>query len=173
MRNRSGMRIRSCREGVCGNNAVRFKSCDGSSYCTTLEENGCTVMVSRKLRDPSRGEPSGQATQPLLPVFTICLNISYFNYFKGILHTFICVLWTNLLTSRRWVWSRGMLSSLLQAEDTPTGRPYRTQTIFRIANKGWRSGVVNRTGPNASAEVIAFQPEYFRTQRGSVFFFVI
>ena len=66
----------------------------------------------------------------------------------------------NLLTSRRWVWSRGMLSSPLQGEDTPACRPQVTETIFRIANKGWRSGAVHRASPNASAEVIAFQPEY-------------
>ena len=46
-----------------------------------------------------RGEPSGQATQALLALFTLsllvpftlCLNTLYFNYFKGIFHTFICV----------------------------------------------------------------------------------
>ena len=66
----------------------------------------------------------------------------------------------NLLTSRRRVWSRGTLSSRLQAADTPACRPQVTETMFRIANKGWRSVVVNRTGPSASAEVIAFHPEY-------------
>ena len=47
-----------------------------------------------------RGEPSGQATQALLALFTLsllvpfnlCLNISYFNYFKGIFHTFFVFL---------------------------------------------------------------------------------
>ena len=114
-----------------------------------------------------RGEPSGQATQALLALFTLsllvqftlCLNTLYFNYFKGIFHTFICV-FMNLLTSRRWVCSRGMLSSPLQAEDTPACRPQVTETILRIANKGWRSGVASRAGPNASAEVIASEPEY-------------
>ena len=66
-------------------------------------------------------------------------------------------------TSHRWVWSSGMLSSPLQAEDTPACRPQRTETVFRIVNKSWRSGVVNITGPNASAEVIAFQPEYWQS----------
>ena len=44
--------------------------------------------------------------------------------------------------------------------------------MFRIANKGGGSGVVNRTGPNASGEVTAFNPnidEAFRTQRGIFF----
>ena len=102
--------------------------------------------------------PSGQATQALLALFNLCLNTLYFNFFKGIFHTFICVFMT-LLTSRRCVCSRGMLSSL-QAEDTPACRPQVTETIFLNANKGWRSGVVSRAGPNASAEVIASQPEY-------------
>ena len=31
-----------------GNNAVQFQSCDGSSYCTELGENGCTDIVSRQ-----------------------------------------------------------------------------------------------------------------------------
>ena len=34
------MRMSSSREEVCGNNAVQFLSCDGSSYCTALGENG-------------------------------------------------------------------------------------------------------------------------------------
>ena len=80
--------------------------------------------------DGNRDEPSGQATQALLALFTLslfapftlCLNSSYFNYFKGIFHKFIC-LFMNLLTSRRWVWSRGMLSSPLQADDIPACRP--------------------------------------------------
>ena len=41
-------------------------------------------------------------------------------------------------------------------------------------NKGGGSGVVNRTGPNASGEVTAFNPnidEAFRTQRGNSLFF--
>ena len=38
----TGMRLRSSREGVCGNNAVQFQSCDGSSYCTVLGKNWCT-----------------------------------------------------------------------------------------------------------------------------------
>ena len=118
----------------------------------------------------SRDEPSGQSKQALLALFTVsllvpftvCLNILYFNYFKGIFHTFI-FRFMNLLTSRRWVWSREMLSSPLQAEDTPASWPQRTETMFRIANKGWGSGVVNRTSPNARAEVTAFQPEYWRS----------
>ena len=77
-----------------------------------------------------RGEPSRQATQALLALFTVsllvpftlCLNTLHFNYFKGIFHTFICV-FMNLLTIRHWVWSREMLSSTLQAEDTPACRP--------------------------------------------------
>ena len=66
----------------------------------------------------------------------------------------------NLLTSRRWVWSRGMLPSPLQTEDTPACSPQVTETIFLNAKKGWRSGVVSRAGPNANAEVIASQLEY-------------
>ena len=50
MTSRTGMRRRSSRDGVCGNNAVQFQSCDGSGYCTALGENGCTVVVSRQLR---------------------------------------------------------------------------------------------------------------------------
>ena len=45
------MRMRSNTEGVCGNNAVQFQFCVGSSYCTALGENGCTDIVSRQLRD--------------------------------------------------------------------------------------------------------------------------
>ena len=40
----------STREGVCGNNAVPFQSCDGSSYCTLLGGNDCTDIVSCQLR---------------------------------------------------------------------------------------------------------------------------
>ena len=77
-----------------------------------------------------RGEPSGQATQALPALFTLslfvpftlCLNTLYFNYFKVIFHTFICV-FMNLLTSSRWVWSRGMLSSPLQAEQVQMQAP--------------------------------------------------
>ena len=44
---------------------------------------------------PTRGDPSGQATQALLALvtlslvvpFTPCVNILCFNYFKGIFHT--------------------------------------------------------------------------------------
>ena len=43
-----------------------------------------------------------------------------FIIFKKI--SYICV-FMNLLTSRRWIWSRGMLSSPLQAEDTTACRP--------------------------------------------------
>ena len=46
----------------------------------------------------------------------------------------------------------------------------KTNTIRLL---GGGSGVVNRTGPNASGEVTAFNPntdEAFRTQRGSFFF---
>ena len=46
-----GMRMRSRREGVRGNNAVQFQSCDGSSYYTALGEIGCTDIVSSQLRD--------------------------------------------------------------------------------------------------------------------------
>ena len=51
MTSRTGMRMRSNTEGVCGNNTVQFQSCDGSSSCTALGENGCTDIVSRQLRD--------------------------------------------------------------------------------------------------------------------------
>ena len=43
------------REEVCGTNAVQFQSCDGSSYCTALGENGCTDIVSC----PETGLPRG------------------------------------------------------------------------------------------------------------------
>ena len=45
------MRMHSSRERLCGNNAVQFQSCDGSSYCTALADIGNTDIVSRKLRD--------------------------------------------------------------------------------------------------------------------------
>ena len=44
----TGMRMHSSREGVCGNNAVQFQSCDGSNYCIALEVNGCTDIVSHQ-----------------------------------------------------------------------------------------------------------------------------
>ena len=47
------MSMRSSREEVYGNYAVQFQSCDGSSYCTVLGENGCIVIVSCQLRDSS------------------------------------------------------------------------------------------------------------------------
>ena len=89
-----------------------------------------STIIHRHYAPVIRGEPSGQAKQAMLALFTLslfvpftlCLNILYFNYFKGIFHTFICV-FMNLLTSRRWVWSRGKLTSPLQAEDTPACRP--------------------------------------------------
>ena len=40
-------------EGACGNNAVQFQSCDGSSYCTTIGKSGCTDIVSRQLGNSS------------------------------------------------------------------------------------------------------------------------
>ena len=49
----TGMLRRRSTEGVCGNNAVRFQSCDVCSYCTALGQNGCTDIVSRQLRDSS------------------------------------------------------------------------------------------------------------------------
>ena len=51
MTSRTGMRVHSNEDGVCGNNAVQFQSCDGSSYCTALRESSCIVIVSRQLRD--------------------------------------------------------------------------------------------------------------------------
>ena len=45
-----GTCMHSSREGVYGNNAVQFQSCDCSSYCTALGENGCTDMVSCQLQ---------------------------------------------------------------------------------------------------------------------------
>ena len=53
MTSRTAVRMRSCRGGVCGNNAVQFQSYDDSSYCTALRENGWTDIVSRQLRDSS------------------------------------------------------------------------------------------------------------------------
>ena len=46
---------------VCGNNAVQFQSCDGSSYCTVLGENGRTDIVSCQLRDSSSYEISARS----------------------------------------------------------------------------------------------------------------
>ena len=40
----TGMRMRSSREGVCGNNAVKFQSCDVSRYCIALGENAALVL---------------------------------------------------------------------------------------------------------------------------------
>ena len=51
MTSRTGKHMRGSIEGVCGNYAVQFQSCDGSSYCTALGENDCTDTVSRQLRD--------------------------------------------------------------------------------------------------------------------------
>ena len=74
-------------------------------------------------------------TLSLLASFTLCLNILYCNYFKGIFHTFICV-FMNLLTGHRWVWSRGMLSSPLQAEETPACRPQVTEIYLSYCERG-------------------------------------
>ena len=48
MISRTEMRMRSNREGVCGNIAVQFQSCDGSSYCTGLPD----WAISRELGYP-------------------------------------------------------------------------------------------------------------------------
>ena len=53
MNSRTGIRMRSSREGVCGNDAVQFQSCDGSSYCTALGESVCADIVSHQLRSYS------------------------------------------------------------------------------------------------------------------------
>ena len=47
------MRKRRSREGICRNNAVQFKSCHYSSYCTTLGGNGCIDIIPSNLRDSS------------------------------------------------------------------------------------------------------------------------
>ena len=49
--NWTGTRMRSSTEGISGNSAVQFQSCEGSSYCIALGENGCTDIVSCQLRD--------------------------------------------------------------------------------------------------------------------------
>ena len=51
MTSRTGMRMRSSREGVCGNNTVQFQPCDRGNYCTVLGENGCTDIVSYQMQD--------------------------------------------------------------------------------------------------------------------------
>ena len=51
MTSQTGLRMHSSREGVCGNNAVLFKSCDDRSSCKALGEHGCTDIVSCQLRD--------------------------------------------------------------------------------------------------------------------------
>ena len=48
-----GMCMCSSREEVFGNNVVQFQSCDGSSYCTALGENGFIDIVSCQLWDSS------------------------------------------------------------------------------------------------------------------------
>ena len=45
MTSRMGVHMHCGREGVCECNAVQFQSCDGSSYCTELGENGCTDIL--------------------------------------------------------------------------------------------------------------------------------
>ena len=52
MTSRTVMHMRSSKEGVSGNNAVHFQSCDCSSYCTALGEIGC-INVFHQLRDSS------------------------------------------------------------------------------------------------------------------------
>ena len=129
-----------------------------------------------------RGEPSGQATQALLALytlsllspFTLCLNILYFNYFKGIFHTFICVLWTYLLAAAGF-------GRLEQRNVVLYSASWRHPSLQTIENRIYLSycerggsGVVNRRGPNAIGEVTAFNPnihEGFRIQRGSSIFF--
>ena len=64
MTRRKGMGMCSSGEGVCGNNAVQFQSCDGSSYCTALGENGwCINILSRHLRDSYVYQISERAIQ--------------------------------------------------------------------------------------------------------------
>ena len=51
MTSQTGMCMHYSRDGVCGNNAVQFQSCDGSSYCTVIGENSCTDIVFRQMQD--------------------------------------------------------------------------------------------------------------------------
>ena len=44
MTSRTGMSMRSGNEGACGNNALLFQSCDGSSYCTALGETAALIL---------------------------------------------------------------------------------------------------------------------------------
>ena len=59
MTTRTGVCVRSSKDGICENNAVQFQSCGGSSYCTELGENGRTDIVSRQLRDSWRQSRDG------------------------------------------------------------------------------------------------------------------
>ena len=101
------------------------------------------LRLTIRLHIQTMGKLPGQATQALLALFTlsllitftVCLNILYFNYFKGFFHTFICV-FMNLLTSRRWVWGRGMLSSPLQAEDTPACKTIENRNYLLYCEQG-------------------------------------
>ena len=77
----TGMCLRSSREGVCGNNVVQFQSCNGSSYCTALGENGCMDMISRQLRDSSMVRRwCGQFTEVLLKILLRAVNLFSFSH---------------------------------------------------------------------------------------------
>ena len=76
---------------------------------------------------------------------TLCLNTLHFNYFKGIFHTFLCVfMYLQAATGYR---TEEFRPPPLQAIDTPACRIHHRQyiteyenSLFRIANKGWRRG---------------------------------
>ena len=63
MSSRTGMRMGSSREGICGNNAVQFQSCDGSSYCTALGEKALLILslANCEIREVSRFSARSEA----------------------------------------------------------------------------------------------------------------
>ena len=74
MTSRMGMRVRSSREGVCGDNVLQFQFCDGSSYCTALGGNGCTDIVSPNCDIPvwsDDGAGNSLKTEPLCTTKTV------------------------------------------------------------------------------------------------------
>ena len=83
---------------------ARRRSRELVASCSSPTSGVQSSRLGHSLHVGFRGEPSGQATQALLALFilsllapfTVCLNTLYFNYFKGIFHTFICV-FMNLL----------------------------------------------------------------------------
>ena len=64
------MRMRNNREEVRGNNAVQFQSCDGSSYCTALGENGCTNISPTNCENPLWSDDGAGNSLKAEPMFT-------------------------------------------------------------------------------------------------------